>query len=211
MGGKKEKILLVMAGLGLVLYGLWTGLGKKEKGVLEGLTDHPSSESVEEEELSHQEASQEESSEPAPLLYVHVDGAVKNPGVYEFQEGARVKDAIEEAGGLTPAGDTGSLNLAQRLSDEMKIHVPKEGEVAAPSDLTTHPSGGGGEGKARKVNINRASLEELTSLPSVGESRAREIISYRERSPFVKPEDIMNVSGIGKKTFDKMKDLILVR
>ncbi|WP_304261998.1 ComEA family DNA-binding protein [Kallipyga massiliensis] len=211
MGGKKEKILLVVAGLGLVLYGLWTGLGKKDKGIIEGRTDHPSQESVEEEESDHQEASrEEESSESSPLLYVHVDGAVKNPGVYEFQEGARVKDAIEEAGGLTPAGDTGSLNLAQRLSDEMKIHVPKEGETA-PSDLTTQPSGGGGEGKAKKVNINRASLEELTSLPSVGESRAREIISFRERSPFVKPEDIMNISGIGQKTFDKMKDLISVK
>lgn len=211
MGGKKEKILLVMAGLGLVLYGLWTGLGKKDKGIIEGLTDPPSQESIEEEESDNPEASQEESSEPAPLLYVHVDGAVKNPGVYEFPEGARVKDAIEGAGGLTSVGDTGSLNLAQRLSDEMKIHVPKEGEAVAPSDLTTHPSGGGGEGKAGKVNINRASLEELTSLPSVGESRAREIISYRERSPFVKPEDIMNVSGIGQKTFDKMKDLISVK
>lgn len=211
MGAKKEKILLILAGLGLALYGLWTGLGKKGERNIEHLSGFPAQEFVEEKTADSSHRGEEEASSSTSSIYVHVEGAVKNPGVYEFQEGARVKDAIEEAGGLTPGGDTASLNLALRLSDEMKIHVPKEGEEVESAEVNLTSSGGGSGGKTRKININRASMEELTTLPSVGESRAREIISYRDHSPFVKPEDIMNVSGIGQKTFDKMKDLISVK
>lgn len=210
MGVKKEKVLVVIAGLGLVLYGLWTGLKKKDAGNFEKALASAPQNRLEENSEDLPE-SREEKKEEAPL-YVHVDGAVKDPGLYAFEEGERINDAIEKAGGLLPKADVSAVNLAQKLSDEMKVHIPLEGELAegnGPSLSTT--AIGGGEAVPGKVNINRASLEELTRLPSVGESRAREIIAQREKSPFQKPEDIMKVSGIGQKTFDKMKDMISVK
>jgi competence protein ComEA len=141
-------------------------------------------------------------------VVVHVDGAVANPGVYELRAATpRARDAIEAAGGLTEDADTTGLNLAQAVADGTKVHVPHAGEAAVQ---TTQPSTGGG-GTAGPVNINTAGADELKALPGVGDATAASIIREREEhGPFTSPEDIMRVSGIGEKKFEKIRDGICV-
>jgi competence protein ComEA len=144
---------------------------------------------------------------PSPVV-VHVDGAVANPGVYELRAVTpRARDAIEAAGGLTEDADTTGLNLAQAVADGTKVHVPHAGEAAVQA---TQPSTGGG-GTAGPVNINTAGADELKALPGVGDATAASIIREREEhGPFTSPEDIMRVSGIGEKKFEKIRDGICV-
>ncbi len=139
------------------------------------------------------------------VLFVHVCGAVIREGVYELPSESRVFDAIEMAGGFREDADTKHVNQAELLKDEMRIYVPAIGEVAASEGNT-----GGIEADGR-VNINKASKEELMSLPGVGESRADGIIQYREeQGAFQTIEDIMQVSGIKEGLFERIKELITV-
>ncbi len=141
-------------------------------------------------------------------ILVHVDGRVNKPGLYEFNEGDRVEQAIEAAGGLKDKADLSGINLAMKLQDEMKIFVPKEGD--GPAALPTPNQVGGPEsGKIKgKVNINKAGLDELTSLPSIGPARAQDIIDYRQAGPFKSLEELKKIPGIGDKTFEKLKDKV---
>jgi competence protein ComEA len=150
---------------------------------------------------------------PAPTespLVIQVVGAVPRPGVYEFPEGARIRDAIDAAGGLLTDADTQALNLAEPLSDGQKLDIPfmgaPEGTPATPAPaITTTPPA------VDLININTATLEQLDSLPGIGPTTAQKIIDYRTTNgPFARIEDIMNVSGIGPSTFDKLKLLISV-
>lgn len=145
---------------------------------------------------------------PAPVV-VHVDGAVANPGVYELRATIpRARDAIEAAGGLTEDADTTGLNLAQAVADGSKVHVPHAGEAPAQA---AQPSAGGGGSSSGPVNINSAGADELKTLPGVGDATAASIIREREEhGPFTSPEDIMRVSGIGEKKFEKIRDGICV-
>lgn len=142
------------------------------------------------------------------LLVVHVDGAVAAPGVYALPEGSRANDAVAAAGGLVEGADTSGVNLAAPVSDGEKLHVPLEGETASAEA----PAGsGGGEATAGPVNINVAGVEELDELPGVGEATARAIVEDREKNgPFSAPEDLMRVSGIGEKKFERIAGLICV-
>lgn len=152
----------------------------------------------------------------APELVVHVDGLVAAPGVYRLPEGSRVDDAVRAAGGLLDGADTGPLNLAASLRDGEKVHVPAQGEAASPgsgpaSSVPAGPSGQAASGAGQPVDINRAGVEELCSLPGVGEATARAIIEEREKNgPFSTPEDLMRVSGIGEKRFERMRELVRV-
>lgn len=142
------------------------------------------------------------------VVVVHVDGAVLAPGVYALPGTPRVNDAVAAAGGLAPGADTSGINLAAPLADGEKVHVPLEGEAVA------EPAGdaaASGDGDAGPVNINTAGVEELDSLPGVGEATARAIVEDRERNgPFSSPEDLMRVSGIGEKKFERMEGMICV-
>ena len=152
-----------------------------------------------------------EEAEPATIV-VDVGGAVANPRVVELLEGARVADAIEAAGGLEPNADITSLNRAAPLQDGDKVYVPLEGEDAPEQpDAGASATAGVGTDSSGPVNINSATLEELDELPGVGPSTAQAIIDEREANgPFASAEDIMRVSGIGEKKFEKMKDAICV-
>ena len=143
--------------------------------------------------------------EPAAVV-VHVDGAVAAPGVYVLPEGSRANDAVTAAGGLAEGADTSGVNLAAPVSDGEKIHVPLEGEAGAAASAAS------GEGAADgPVNINLAGVEELDELPGVGEATARAIVEDREKNgPFSTPEDLMRVSGIGEKKFERLAGLICV-
>ncbi|AZB43693.1 ComEA family DNA-binding protein [Bacillus sp. FJAT-42376] len=149
---------------------------------------------------------------PKPEFMVDVKGAVKRPGVYELWPGARVKDAVDHAGGLLENADGRQVNLASVLSDGSAVYIPLEGEEVNAN--VPAPSGGGPQdaGKSQPaVNLNTASLEELQTLPGIGPSKAEAILSYREeKGSFMAPEDLKEVSGIGDKTFEKLKDFIQV-
>ena len=149
-------------------------------------------------------------------IVVHVDGAVKKPGVYELDlpEGARVADAVDAAGGLLKDADTTSLNLAACVEDAMKVHVPAKGEAVGTGQPGTSQAAAANSSSGVStglININTASSEQLDDLPGVGDATANAIVRDREANgPYKSPEDLMRVSGIGEKKFEKMKDRICV-
>ena len=139
-------------------------------------------------------------------IFVDVKGAVKHPGVFETTKDKRVKDLIEEAGGLLDDADTSTLNLSQKVKDQMVIYVLKHGEK--PKQIS---DGGSSSSNTDVININTANKEQLMKISGVGKTKAEEIISYREKNgDFKKKEDITKVHGIGKATFEKIKDKIEV-
>lgn len=167
------------------------------------------------EEAAGQEADASEGSEAAeteaPVLVVHVDGCVASPGVYELAgPDLRVNDAVEAAGGLLPEADTSQMNLAAGLSDGQKVLVPARAEEGAAAAA---PGGGAAlqTDAGSLVNINLATADQLQALSGVGEATARAIVEDREaHGPFSSVEDLMRVSGIGQKKFDKLKGQICV-
>jgi len=148
-------------------------------------------------------------------IKVYITGEINNSGVYELKKGSRVIDLIKLAGDLTKDGDLNAINPARTLRDGESITIPKKvlvnslTEEDAPSNnLSTSQSGKTKEGL---ININRASKSELMELPGIGEVKSQAIIDYREENgSFVSIEDIKEVSGIGDKTFEKIKDKITV-
>ena len=146
-------------------------------------------------------------------IVVHITGQVVNPGVVKVEEGARIIDAIEAAGGATLDANLSKINLAYVLEDGMKIYVPNINEVEEIEYVT---SSSGNEDKTAnktiKVNINTATSEKLQSLPGIGESIANRIITYRkENGKFSKIEDLTNVSGIGDSKFNNIKSYVFVK
>ena len=139
-------------------------------------------------------------------IFVDVKGAVKHPGVFETTKDKRVKDLIEEAGGLLEDADTSTLNLSQKVKDQMVIYVLKNGEK--PKQIS---DGSSSTSNGDVININTANKEQLMKISGVGKTKAEAIISFREKNgDFKKKEDITKVKGIGKATFEKIKDKIEV-
>ena len=139
-------------------------------------------------------------------IFVDVKGAVKHPGVFETTKDKRVKDLIEEAGGLLDDADTSTLNLSQKVKDQMVIYVLKHGEK--PKQIS---DGSSSSSNTDVININTANKEQLMKISGVGKTKAEAIIAHREKNgDFKKKEDITKVRGIGKSTFEKIKDKIEV-
>ncbi len=161
----------------------------------------------------------EETPPAKATIIVHVAGAVARPGVYELVEGQRVHEAVELAGARSDA-DLDLLNLAAILRDSDKIYVPKKGEAVpagawAGLNVSTVGPGSGTEYASVPrfpININTAGASELDALPGIGPSLANAIIAYRnENGPFGTPRDIIKVRGIGEKTYEKFRDLIVTK
>ncbi len=148
----------------------------------------------------------------ASTLFVHIAGSVKNPGLYELPQGSRVSDAVSAAGGMSEDANTSSVNLARQLTDGEQIIVASNEDILAATETETSNGSPSGEVFSQgKVNINTASAEELMTLDGVGEATADKIIAYRqENGPFARIEEIKEVSGIGEKKFEAMKDAITV-
>ncbi len=151
-------------------------------------------------------------------IFVHVVGSVQAPGMVELEAGQRVSDAVQAAGGFTPEADQLSVNLARQVEDGEQIVVGsvQEGTASsgsAQSSSSSFEQGGksGTSAASGKVNINTATVEQLTTLKGVGEATAQKIIDYRQQNgSFKKIEDLKNVSGIGDKRYAALKDSITV-
>ena len=169
------------------------------------------------------------SSEEAKSLVVHICGAVSAPGVYELPAGSRIIDAVEAGGGFLPEADEACCNLAEEIVDGCQIYIMTKSESCADgqtekkagiqtspdSDMqTTDRNVRSNSTTALEnglVNLNTADVAALMTLPGIGESRAKAIISYREQhGAFAKIEDIMKISGIKQAAFSKIKDKITV-
>lgn len=150
------------------------------------------------------------------IIMVDIKGQVKMPGVYKADEGERIIDLISRAGGLTELADQTQVNFAEHVVDAMVIYIPAIGEAG---NVGAGPNGGqpmqvaGGPSQGQgKINLNKADEGELQKLPGIGPAKAAAIIEYRSTSgPFKTVEDLKNVSGIGEKTFEKLKDLVIVK
>lgn len=146
-------------------------------------------------------------------VLVDVKGAVKYPGVYELTDEDRVVDAITLAGGYADGANPSLINHAQKLQDEMVVYIPLQGEeteIAIQSFAGSSDGGSGSEGA--KVNINTADEAQLTTLPGIGPAKAKAILAYREeQGKFQTIEGLKEVSGIGDKTFEQLKDLIDIK
>lgn len=168
----------------------------------------------------------EEVSETAEIeekIVVHITGAVKKEGVIYLKKGARIVDAIKEAGGETKEADLSQVNLAYELQDGQKIYIPNKNEKVSQYIISTNgetiDSNGANTGneststskEGGKVNINTATQNELDGLPGIGPALAQRIIDFREENGnFKSIEDIQNVKGIGDSKFDEIKDKIVV-
>ena len=147
-------------------------------------------------------------------VYVYICGEVIKPGVYELSGDSRIYEAVDAAGGFTENAARECVNLASKVSDGMQITIYNREEAAslladsAPVGENAGKSGTSGSGL---VNLNTATKEELMTLKGIGESKAEDIIRYREKSGgFKKIEDIMKISGIKENGFQKIKDSITV-
>lgn len=156
-------------------------------------------------------------------IIVHILGEVNNQGVISLDEGSRIIDAINIAGGTTEQADLSKINLAYILEDAQRIYIPNINEKEIKEEYVISGSGnekiilqGSGNNQNKKenkiININTANIEELKTLSGIGESTAQKIINYRnENGKFKTIEDIKNVSGIGDNKFNKIKNNICVK
>jgi competence protein ComEA len=139
-------------------------------------------------------------------LVVHVSGAVADPGLVTVPEGARVGEALAAAGGPTADAEVDRINLAQPLTDGERVHVPRDGEDDPPDGPA---AGAGNADRQGPVDLNRATVEELESLPGIGPARAQAIVEHRDaHGPFAEPGDLRAVPGIGEATFQRLADLV---
>lgn len=149
-----------------------------------------------------------------------ISGAVKHQGVYTLKNGARLQELIEAAGGTTSKAQLKAINRAVLLKDQDKIHIPYKGEkvenaatvgAGNQANAASGNSSSSQQANGEKVNINTATAADLQKLNGIGEKKAEQIIAYREqKGSFKKIEDLMQVSGVGEKTFASLKDQLAV-
>lgn len=163
-------------------------------------------------ERQDQENDSEVSEEISELqIVIDVAGEVVKPSVYLLPEGTRIFQAIEAAGGLGPKADTSNVNLAAILYDGSKLYIPKKNEKVNVVQTSSNQGSFDISAEPGKVNINTADSTELQKLSGVGPATAEKILAYRrDYGRFNKIEDLMNVSGIGEKTFAKLKSQISI-
>jgi len=160
-----------------------------------------------------------ETEQTQELLDVYICGQVVNPGVYEIASGSIVNDVVILAGGFTENAATERINLVYTIDHNVSIYIPGEDEIYEDNEIirasgqTLWGDGSSSQqqdGSSFPVNINDASVQQLMTLPGIGEITANAIVEYREQTPFERIEDIMNVSGIGEAKFNSIRDLICV-
>lgn len=199
-------ILIIIAGF--VYFHKESGKGKsKEDGFSATMTTSDSN-------RSHGTSNPEEQVQRGQTkeCAVYICGAVRHPGVYRFASTVRVCDVIEAAGGLKKSADQVSINQAEYVTDGEQIciltkqEVRKQKQAAQSKDSITKQDSSGD-----KINLNKATAEQLMTLPGIGEAKAKRILAYRsEQGDFQKTEDIMKISGIKEGVYNQIKNSITV-
>jgi competence protein ComEA len=146
-------------------------------------------------------------SDPAGRLAVHVAGHVRHPGLFRLPAGSRVDDAIHAAGGVTSGADLDAVNLARKLTDGEQVLIPGPGDPPPPLPPGASPTPGA---PTAPLDLNTATVEQLDTLPGVGEVTAGHIVAYRSAHPFTTVDELLEVPGIGQRRFEQLRDLVTV-
>lgn len=149
------------------------------------------------------------------VMYTDIKGSVKEPGIYSFSSEERVYDVLKRAGGLLEEADSDRINFSAKIEDQQVLCIPAVGEEP-PEHLNQSASPEGKQSTAdtepSKININTASPSELQQIPGIGSVKAQEIIRFREENgSFQKVEDLQEISGIGEKTVEKLKNFVTIK
>ena len=205
---KKYKSVVVLGAILVMAIGAFLVLQQKPEAKT---TDFPTVTTT----TASQESTEETSSESPEreTILVDVKGAVQSEGVYELPSTARVNDAVKAAGGFSDLADKKSVNLAQKLSDEAVVYVASQGEnVSVVQPATSSPTArDSGSENTEKINLNTATVADLTTISGIGEKRANDILAYRDsQGGFSSVDDLNNVSGIGDKTLENIRPYVTV-
>ena len=203
-----KKIILVLQ---IVLVVSWCGIltgcsGEGSISLEEALMakEQANTEQASENEIKEEQQPADGEETTEQMLYVYVCGSVARPGVYALEEGSRIVAAVEAAGGFLEDAATESVNLAALLKDGMQIVIPDMKEAASVQVQS-------GISQDGRVNLNRATVEELCTLQGIGESKAEAILAYREEiGAFTSVEQIQNVTGIGENLYKQIKESIYI-
>ena len=225
---KKKKIIIVVVILILfIAYLIYENINKSSSEIdFNTLLDGAENEEAQDKSENIVENDQSKTNETANIeetIVVHITGEVKKEGVIYLKKGARIVDAIKQAGGETKEADLSQVNLAYELQDGQKIYIPNKnekisqyiiginGETMNDSSASTGSESTSYNKEGTKVNINTANQSELDSLPGIGPALAQRIIDFREENGnFNSIEDIQNVKGIGDSKYENIKDKIVV-
>lgn len=202
----KQKLILIVAIL-LIAVGIFYNFLKEDK-------EEISYENIIVQDVENV-VSNEEIVEEKEYIKIHIAGQVKIPGIIELEYGARISDAIEKAGGLTEFASLKNVNLAYKLEDGQKLYIPtteEDVESVLMENGENIIQNTNLSGKSKMININKANESELEEIPGVGPSMASKIVNYRkENGEFKNIEDLKNISGIGEKKFEAMREYISVK
>lgn len=208
---REKKLAIALAGV-LVLLGSMIIYFRINGDPSLALPPDDDSVQQEEEEIPRDSKDQQETKKTGEMemIWIDLQGAVQRPGVYQLPPGSRMHEAVQSAGGLLPVAERRAVNLAKSVQDGEVIYIPRKdewNEQAWKQSLTVQE--GKGESNKQIISINKATAEELALLPGIGEAKASAILAYREKNgPFRSKVEIMEVSGIGEKLFERMEDLI---
>lgn len=147
-------------------------------------------------------------------IKIYVSGAVRQPGLYDLPVGSRAWQAVEAAGGLREDANVEKVNLAKKLKDGNQVNVPALKAAAVSSKIYSGAGAAASSGRqtsaAGRINLNRATAEELDGLPGIGPAMARRIVERRQVRRFTKVEDLLQIKGIGKAKLERLRDLVKV-
>ena len=209
---KQYKLALVIALIGVVIAGfMMLQREQKQENNIQQLMEQTSYSSSSTTEKSKQRSENDQGDKNEGMVTVDVKGAVKKPGVYRLKSSSRVHDALIKAGGMTDEADLKSINQAQKLVDEAVVYVAKVGENVVDVTTNTSASTATSQAKAGLVNLNTATEADFQTISGIGQKRAQDIIAYREANgKFKSVDDLKNVTGIGAKTLEKLKEYVTV-
>lgn len=223
---QKQKIvigILVCIAIIIALVFIYRFYNDGEESVI-GIESNNINDVQSQEEISSEKTSKIGILDSKKTVTVHVVGEVNSPGVVTLNEGARINDAINAAGGRTEEADLSKVNLAYVVEDGIQIYIPSIRDVTTVGEnkfiredagddvINTNASNDESNRQGGKVNINIASVEKLQTLPGIGQSTAQKIVEYRtQNGKFKTEEDIKNVAGIGESKYNSLKDKITVK
>ena len=205
----KENIKIIILALVVLIAIIYSFVSKL------GVFDKSEEFSLDDSNVVITESSNSNTSEDLSLtenkIKIYITGEVVSPGVYELSENSRVEDAINVAGGLTEKAVLKNVNLAFVLEDATKIYIPNSSDDENLEIISSEMQNNTSQNKNQKININKANAQDLENVPGIGPSTAEKIIIYRtENGKFSSIDDLKNVTGIGEKKFESIKDFISV-